>query len=147
MKTMADSLGMVPIEAEKHEIATTDDNDAAERQNREDLDTVLGYTISAMQETFTKAPDWKPSDQNRAREVGAALAKTAIDAIGKKQEIINKSREVRSGQKGIDQKIGPGSTINNIFTDRSTLMRLMREGGMAETLTDIFAPGEPDDKS
>ncbi len=124
---IADALGMVPFKREVHEIAPAETDSAALVQIKSDLDTVIGQGITAMQESFEKAGNWQPRDQNKAREVGALLMKATVNALVKKHEITFG----KTGTGGPSSPAStPGGTNVNVFTDRNMLIKLLREGGL-----------------
>lgn len=124
---IADTLGMVPFKREVHEIAPAETDSAALAQIKSDLDTVIGQGITAMQESFEKAGNWQPKDQNKAREVGAHLMKATVDALVKKHEIT--FGKPGTGGPGLPASIQGGTNVN-VFTDRNMLIKLLREGGL-----------------
>lgn len=114
-----------------------------------DLDTLIDSGISAMKEAFSKASDWKPSDQNRSREVGAALLNATLSAIAQKQKVAIKQIERADKQKGGGSPAANGTmnvTNNVITTERSVIMDLIRRsGGLSNVISGTIA--DEDSKS
>lgn len=130
MSTLAKTFGMVdPPEPESVPVvrAIETEEQTLERGTAE-LDAIVRQGLTAMRETFEKAGDWKPSDANRAREVGAQIMKATIDAIKQKQDVAARAMERRTRTA---QPAPAATSTTNIFTDRNTVLRLLRESGVA----------------
>lgn len=141
-ETLLKSIGVaMPAKPEERPISTKTDvplptEDKVIHEANKDLDVIINQGIVAMKEAFTKASDWKPSDQNRSREVGAALMSATISAIAQKQKVALKRIDQRS--KNVDKPSAQQSanSVTNIFADRSLIMRMIEDHGLVEMLTE-----------
>jgi hypothetical protein len=144
MRAIAETLGMDPIVREQHVVETTDDVDQIEKQVIEDLDDVIGEGITAMREAFAKAGDWKPSDQNRARESGAVIMKGVIDALSKKHDISEKKRDrMVADSRGAAV---PSQVNMNFFSNRNDLMKMIKQGGLDAIVTEVVRSAALDEE-
>lgn len=149
-ETLLKSMGVaMTAKPEERPISTKTDvplptEDKVIHEANKDLDVIINQGIVAMKEAFTKASDWKPSDQNRSREVGAALMSATISAISQKQKVALKRIDQRS--KNVDKPTAQQSSSNsitNIFADRSLIMRMIEDHGLVEMLTEQDASKDP----
>jgi len=137
-ETLLKSMGAaLPVKVEERPISTKTEvlptEDKVLHEANKDLDVIINQGIVAMKEAFTKASDWKPSDQNRSREVGAALMAATISALAQKQKV---------ALKRIDQKSKPGdalpagvNSVTNVFADRSLVLEMIEKNGLAHLLS------------
>jgi len=141
-ETLLKSMGVATtVKAEERPISTKTDvppptEDKIINEANKDLDVIINQGIVAMKEAFTKASDWKPSDQNRSREVGAALMAATLGAIAQKQKVALKRIDQRS--KSVDKPVNQSSTgsVMNIFADRSLVLQMIEENGLIEMLSE-----------
>ena len=132
---------MAPLPtADVEEIVETEETpiEVISRSNAE-LDAIITRGMSAMRETFEKAGDWKPSDANRAREVGAQIMKATIDAIKQKQDTALKRYLEKNSP-----KLQPQSNTTNIFADRNTILKMIKDAGGAEAIILSSSQNETD---
>lgn len=130
-RTLSNTFEMTPIKSD-HEISVPSDADINDTDHiiakaNADLDEIISHGMIAIRDTFEKADDWRPSDANRAREVGAAIMKATIDAIKQKQD---------SAIKMLGKKTDTPSVQNttNIFADRNTILKMLRDARSSRSL-------------
>jgi hypothetical protein len=139
-ETLLKSLGAaLPVKVEERPISTKTDvappsDDKIINEANKDLDVIINQGIVAMKEAFTKASDWKPSDQNRSREVGAALMAATLGAIAQKQKVALKRIDQRA--KNLDKPASglSGNSITNVFADRSLVLEMIEKNGLTHLL-------------
>lgn len=133
---ISQSLGMMPFAREIHEVSEAADDAEAISQVKSDVDVVIAHGITAMRESFEKAGQWTPKDQNKAREVGAQLMRATLDALNKKWEMSGGQKVAATGQQQ--------TNVTNIITDRNNLIKMLRQGGLTMISTEeLKSESEP----
>ena len=148
-ETLLKSLGVAaPVKVEERPISMKTDvapptDDKVLNEANKDLDVIISQGIVAMKEAFTKASDWKPSDQNRSREVGAALMAATISAISQKQKVALKRIDQRAKNSDKSPSGSAPNSITNVFADRSLVLEMIEKNGLTHLLSKQDASEDP----
>lgn len=123
------STSVAPVDVSSPMQIDASHEDSRIVSGEKDLDDLIRDGRAAFVELLEKANDAEPRYKARTVEVAGGLMKTVLDAIKHKQDFAHEGKKFKLEAMKHQAPSTSTTQINNIYTDRESIMKMFEEPG------------------